>query len=227
MSSNVLIGRAGIQSAERLPGVPSHATIERPAMSSGFRSIRRVSCAIGACCLGLIVATPASAGPIVVDTYYEFSFGPVGADATGCDPADPAGQFCFESTGTLTTFADAPAWTFVSGGSGSTFTVTDAFTSGDRFEIFDFGASIGFTSLPVDGAACGDDPVPCLADPNMSHGEFSLGAGAHSITIVLRQGDFGAGYFLLEDGAAVPEPATLTLLATGVGAALYRRRRRS
>src|SRR5690349_8459822 len=103
-------------------------------MSSAFRSLGpRVLCAIGTFFLGTTLATPASAGPIVVDTYYEFSFEDVGTLAKGCDPADPAGNFCFESSGTPTTFLDAPPWTFVSGGAGTTLTVTDAFASGDRF----------------------------------------------------------------------------------------------
>jgi hypothetical protein len=176
----------------------------------------------------LMVAAPASAGSIVVDTFYEFGFGDVGTFATGCDPADPAGAFCLPSNGTATTFLDAPPWTFVSGATGSTLTVTDAFLSGDRFEIFDFGALLGLTSAFVADVDCGDDPVPCLANPGISHGVFALATGAHSISIAVAEGGFGSGYFLVEEGGgptAVPEPATLVLVATGAATAVYRRRR--
>lgn len=177
-----------------------------------------------------MVATPAFAGSIVVNTWYEFGFGDVGTFATGCDPADPAGAFCIPSSGTPTTFLDAPPWGFVSGATGSTLTVTDAFSSGDRFQIFDFGTSIGFTSAFVADVDCGDDPVPCLADAGMSHGTFALASGIHSIRIAAAEGGFGAAYLLLQGdvGAgptAVPEPATLLLVATGAATALYRRRR--
>jgi hypothetical protein len=207
-------------------------TIERlvmPLVVSSF--CRRAACALGALVVGsLLVATPASAGPIAVDTYYQFAFGDVGDPATGCDPADPAGPFCIPSSGTLTDFLDAPPWTFTSGATGSTLSVTDAFESGDRFQIFDFGASIGFTSGFVAATDCADDPVPCLANPGISHGVFALASGAHSISIVLAEGGLGSGYLLLEDGGgptAVPEPATLVLLTTGAGMAYYRRRRQS
>ena len=192
---------------------------------------RRAACALGTLAVGsLLFATPASAGPIAVDTYYQFAFSDVGDPATGCDPADPAGPFCLPSSGTLTEFLTAPPWTFNSGATGSTLSVTDAFAAGDRFQIFDFGASIGFTSPFVVGTDCSDDPVPCLADPGMSHGVFALASGAHSISIVLAEGGLGSGYLLLEDGGgptAVPEPATLILLSTGAGMAYYRRRRQS
>jgi hypothetical protein len=207
---------------------------ERRAMSLGVISFcRRAACALGTLVVGsLLFATPASAGPIAVDTYYQFAFGDVGDPATGCDPADPAGPFCIPSSGTLTEFLDAPAWTFTSGATGSTLSITDAFDSGDRFQIFDFGLSLGLTSLPVAGTDCGDDPVPCFADPAMSHGVFALASGAHSITLVpvLSPSGGGSGYLLLEDGGgptAVPEPATLLLLSTGAGMAYYRRRRQS
>lgn len=192
-------------------------------------SLCGVPCAIGTFIVAaLAFATPASAGAIAVDTYYQFGFGDIGEAATGCDPADPAGPFCVPSSGTPTTFLDAAPWTFTSGGTGSTLTVTDAFSSGDRFEVFDFGVSIGFTSPFVANADCGDDPVPCLTDPNMSHAAFGFASGAHSITLLVSDGGFGAGYFLLQDGGTVvPEPATLMRLATGTGAALYRRRRQS
>jgi hypothetical protein len=195
-------------------------------MSIGLRSSCVVLFVIGTFA---IVAPSSSAGPIVVDTYYEFGFGDVGTPAIGCDPADPAGAFCLPSSGTPTTFLDAAPWTFTSGAAGSTLTVTDAFLSGDRFQIFDFGIPIGFTSAFVADVDCGDDPVPCLADPGMSHGSFALASGLHFIAISVTEGGFGSGYLLLQDGGgpAVPEPATLVLLTTGAGAALYRRRRRS
>ncbi len=168
--------------------------------------------------LGLATATchlSGWAGPILAGNFYQFSFTTAGAPAQGCQPADPSGNFCISSSGTLTLEADAPAWTFSAPASGATFTVVDAFTNGDQFEIFDFGASIGLTSLPVGNSDCGDDPVPCLADLAMSSGVFNLGAGAHSITIIpsASPSDSGSGYFLLSDAVInVPEPGTLLLV---------------
>lgn len=169
-----------------------------------------------------------SAGPIFPDIWYEFGFSDPGVSATGCDPADPAGNFCVPSSGTLTEFLDAPAWTF-SSVAGATLTVTDAFLSTDRFELFDFGTSLGLTSLP-DAAAlldCGDDPLPCLATAGMSSGVFVLARGSHAITLVPVLGDGGgAGYLKLVGAAPVPEPATLVLISLGVVlfAAQHRRR---
>ena len=85
-------------------------------------------------------------------------------------------------------------------------TVTDAFTSGDRFELFDFGASIGLTSLPSAAAVvdCGDDPEVCLVTPGISTATFALANVAHSITLVpMLSAGGGAGY-LRATVAAVP-----------------------
>jgi PEP-CTERM motif len=168
--------------------------------------------------LAFFVATPAWAGPITIGDWYEFSFMGPGIPAAGCFPADPAGPFCAPSSGTPTTFLDAPPWTFAAPAEGASLTVTDAFQSGDRFEIFDFGLSIGLTSLTggllVD---CGDDPVPCLANPFMSHGFFVLGPGNHSITIIPIAGETGGAYFRVDQGvAAVPEPGSWVALGLGL-----------
>lgn len=164
-----------------------------------------------------IAAAPASAGPIAFDTFYQFSFTDVGVPARGCFPADPLGDFCTPSSGTPTQFLDAPPWTFLAPTSGVLLTVTDAFIAGDRFQIFDFGVSIGFTSLPSGSGDCGDDPVPCLADPSVSSGVFSLAGGLHSITIVpvLSPDGGGSGYLR---ASAIPEPATLLLFSAGLAA---------
>jgi hypothetical protein len=179
----------------------------------------------------LFICRPAAAGPISFDDWLEFGFTDVGIPATGCDPNDPGGPFCIPSFGTPTEFLDAPPWTF-SAPAGATLSVTDAFQSGDQFEIFDFGSSLGLTSLPVAGGGidCGDDPVPCLATPGISSGVFALVAGDHSLTIVpTLSGGGGSGFLrVVAEAAAVPEPGTLALLSSALGvAAAYRRRRRT
>jgi hypothetical protein len=175
-------------------------------------------------CVG---ATPAFAGPIVPGVWYEFAFTDPGVSPTGCFPNDPAGNFCIASSGTPTTFADAPDWTFFAAAPAN-LVVTDAFQSTDRFEVLDFGTPIGMTSVPaaVPLVDCGDDPEVCLATPGMSTGIFALAAGAHSLTIVPLETDSGGvAYFQIP--GAVPEPATLWLVTTGIAAAALRRRRRS
>jgi PEP-CTERM motif len=169
------------------------------------------------------VAANTKADPIAPDNFYQFSFTGVGVTARGCDPADPLGPFCIPSSGTPTLFAPAPPWTF-SSTAAVLLTVTDAFDAGDRFEVFDFGVSLGLTSLPGSGD-CGDDPVPCLANPATSSRVFSLLAGNHSITIVPTLSPFGggAGYFR---ATAVPEPTTLALLGSGLATLLLRKSRR-
>jgi len=160
------------------------------------------------------IATFAQAGPIPVNTFLQFSFGEAGTPAVGCDPADPAGAFCIPSGGTATSFLDGPPWTF-SSSAATSLIVTDAFESGDRFEIFDFGISLGLTSPPGSPVDCNDDPIFCLADPNMSHGTFALGAGSHSLTITptLAPSGSGSGYLMVVAQATeVAEPAALWLL---------------
>jgi hypothetical protein len=178
--------------------------------------------AIRAAIIGLFLAVsgPAAAGFIPPDAWLEFGFTEVGVDATGCDPDDPLGPFCIPSSGTPTAFLDAPPWTF---NGGALLTVLDAFQAGDRFEVFDFGASLGSTSLPVGSADCGDDPLPCLADPNVSRGVFVLPGGAHSVTIkpLLAPSGGGSGYLIRQ----APEPPAWLVLFAGLGALIAARRR--
>ena len=170
------------------------------------------------------------AGPIPTDTYLEFSFTDADVPAVGCDPADPAGAFCIPSSGAASDFLDAPPWTFTLGAAG-TLRVTDAFEAGDRFEVFDFGASLGLTSAPGTGD-CGDDPVICLADASMSSGAFALAAGSHAITLIPRlSGGGGVGYLLVDaggGGGTVPEPSSALLAAlAGIAGAMSLRGRRA
>ena len=178
-----------------------------------------------AAALAMLVAAPATAGTISLDTWYEFGFTDVGVPATGCAPDDPAGIFCTPSLGTPTLFLDPPAWTFTT--SGSTLTVVDAFESGEAFEIFDFGVSLGLTSAPGNAVDCGDDPVPCLAVADMSKGFFLLAPGPHALTILptLSPGGLGAAY-LHVSAPAVPEPVTALLFGSGLVALGIRRTRR-
>ncbi len=135
--------------------------------------------------------------PVTVPTagpWQEFLFGGAGSFATGCLAGGCAGP------GVNAVFAGDPPWTFTAPAGGATVSVTDAFLRGDRFEVFDFGTSIGVTSAPATSGDCGPDPDPCFADPLVSKGTFTVGPGPHSLTIKAVASPFGAGaaYFKVE-----------------------------
>jgi hypothetical protein len=137
--------------------------------------------------------------------------------------------FCIPSFGTPTEFAPAPPWTFAAGGGGALLSVTDSGEAGDRFEVFDFGISLGLTSLPVGTPDCGSDPEVCRITAGISSAQFLLGNGAHSLSItpVSSPSGGGAGFFLVTDAAAaVPEPSTWALVAAALSATVTLARRR-
>ena len=95
-------------------------------------------------------------------------------------PATPAGPV--PTTGApffpifpapLTAPADAP-YTFGCGASSCTLTMADCCIVGDRYELFDYGISIGLTSVPGPDGSAGP----------YSTGTFCLGPGLHSISAV-------------------------------------------
>src|SRR5215467_4270887 len=156
-------------------------------------------------------AMGAAADTVTPSVFLEFAFSDAGTPATGCQLADPSGAFCIPSSGTATSFLGSPPWTISFPSQGGELTVTDAFLAGDRFQIFDFGTSIGLTSVPFGTADCGDDPVVCLATPGISEGSFLLGGGNHSLTIIpTLSGGGGAAYLRVDP---VPEPSLWILTA--------------
>lgn len=168
------------------------------------------------------VAAPAQADAISTGQWYTFGFTGVGSSlmngsglVQGVNPASlPA--------------PDAP-WTFTLSGP-ARLIVSDGFSSGDQFSLFDFGALLGSTSAPTGfGSGCGSDITACLANDDISHGVFLLGAGDHSITGTALLSPFGtgAGFFQVVL-TAVPEPMSLGLFGAGLaGIGLIRRQRRT
>ena len=182
-----------------------------------IRNLRSTLLAVAVGAGMLLAAGTASATVIVApnSAWYRFQFQAVGSFATG----GPANLPIVQAPG-------APPWTF-NLASATTLSVTDAFLSGDIFDIFDFGGLILSTSVVGTGGDCGSLPDPCFADPLISSGTVGLPPGAHSLTIQVTTSPFGGGAGYFRVATTVPEPVTLTLFAVGlVGMGFMMRRRR-
>jgi hypothetical protein len=163
----------------------------------------------------------ANAAPVTFDVWYGFAWsGNVVPDGdlptTGTSIYSPS-----------LTDPGASPWTFTAPAAGAVLTVTDLELDVDSFAVFDFGGLVGNTPLAgfATSGCTATDPNTCIA-AGYSHGSFLFAAGPHSITLfdVDPNGFTGDGAFRLD---AVPEPASLILLGSGLAGLGFARRRKA
>lgn len=110
--------------------------------------------------------------------------------------------------------------------------VTDAYVSGDMFEVFSGGSSLGITSSVIDNAGLhiAGDFDAAFASSDFSSAVFTLGAGSYNISgsmIQLADGFFGGSAGIqISSTNPVPVPAAGLLLLTALGGIAGLRRRK-
>jgi hypothetical protein len=172
--------------------------------------------------LGVMSVGMVQASPVVVGgPWYAFEFGFPGTFAVGTathDSADPG----------------LPPWTY-DAATATSVKITDSYSAGDMFSLYDLGVLVGTTSI-VNTAAIGTtNPTPDVdyLDPLLSHGLFTLAPGHHELTIQTYQVYAGAENFPAPVGVAffqvtAPLPPGAWLLGTGLlGLIGFRRFRKS
>ena len=94
-------------------------------------------------------------------------------------------------------------------------TITDAFLTGDVFEVLNFGTSLGFTSTPdiTQKVFHVGNYDAAVLDSRWSTGIWDLGAGSYEISGIATLSPFGRGGAALRvDTSLVPESNTILLL---------------
>jgi hypothetical protein len=121
--------------------------------------------------IAAVLASTAAAAALTAGTWQSFTFGVTGSTASGS-------PFTFTSPTT------------------AVVTVTDAFCGGDRFTVSDGATELGTTSaVPVEGCPGTNisDPDLALANSAYSHGHFVVGAGTHSIGVIVSTSPYNGG----------------------------------
>lgn len=104
------------------------------------------------------------------------------------------------------------------------FNITDSYYTGDQFLVLVLGPTSFFTATSTPGpntgyGVFGDDAVTdfdlAFADPNFSHGSYSLAPGAYTVFGDVFQSPYGYGTGAVE--LAVPEPASWAMMLLGFG----------
>jgi len=109
---------------------------------------------------------------------------------------------------------------------GTFLTVTDCFIAGDRFDVSDWGTSLGLTSEPS-GTDWSSDPDFTSTDPRWSSRVYTMAPGSHSVEILVVQNpyNYGSGYLRLDAAPGLPAFA-LVGAAPLLGGLLRRFRRK-
>ena len=106
--------------------------------------------------------------------------------------------------------------------------ITDIGIPGDSFNVIVSGsinAIFSTPDVPIFSTLQVLNPDLAFGNPSFSWGRFALGPGSYTINISLRTGSPGGGSGFIR-ATAVPEPATLILLSTGLAGIVAGRRRR-
>jgi hypothetical protein len=165
---------------------------------------KTMTAAVALAAASFLAVAPASADPLAVDGgWHEFSFGGQGSAFS------PTYEFTLSTSGWLK--------------------VTDAFLSGDQFEVYSNSALLGATSVPgSQGDQINGDYDTAFADARWSSGAWLLGPGSYSIEGIVLASPFGGGggAMRVDTAGAVPEPSTWAMMIGGLGLAGVALRRR-